>query len=103
MKIIIAGLGPGNPELVTLEALNFARNSEVVFVPRSKPDTQGIAEALLSHYLPDEKFLPVYFPMINDELKRSQIIHEQLINSKSQWEHAKNIFFPVIYFSTSFS
>lgn len=102
-KLIIAGLGPGKPELITLEALNAARSSEIIIVPRSKPDAPGIAEGILADYVNHEKFIPVNFPMINDEFKRSRIIHEQLINAKSQWEKASNIFFPVIGDSTLYS
>ena len=103
MKIIIAGLGPGNPDLITLEALNYAKNSELIIIPRSKINKSGIAENIITHYLPDKRLLPVYFPMIKDEFRRSKIIHEQLINSKAQWQNANNIFFPVIGDITLFS
>lgn len=96
MKLMIAGIGPGKNELITLEAVNFARSSDIIIVPRSKQNKQGIAEAVMMNHLPERKFLPIYFPMIKDEIERSKIIHEQLINSKSEWHDAKNIFFPVI-------
>ena len=35
MKLIIAGIGPGNLELITLSALNEAKNSDFILVPRS--------------------------------------------------------------------
>ncbi len=101
-KLIIAGLGPGKTELITLEALNAAKTSDVIIVPRSKPGAQGIAEGILANYV-SNKFIPVNFPMINDDFERQRIIHEQLINAKSQWEHANVIFFPVIGDSTLYS
>ena len=102
-KLIIAGLGPGNPDLITLEALNSAKNSDIIIVPRSKPDVKGIAEKIIGQFLPDKEFLAINFPMITDERKRSQIILEQLIHTKSQWQNANVIFFPVIGDSVLFS
>ncbi len=92
MKIIIAGLGPGNPELVTLEALNHARSSDVIIAPRSRKNTPGVAENIIAHHLPDAKIIPVLFPMITDTEQRDKIILEQLTDIQL----VNKIFFPVI-------
>ena len=92
MKIIIAGLGPGNPELVTLEALNHARSSDVIIAPRSRKNTPGVAENIIAHHLPDAKIIPVLFPMITDTEQRDKIILEQLTDIQP----VDKIFFPVI-------
>lgn len=103
MNLIIAGLGPGNGEFITFEAQTSAQMSDLIIVPRSKPDVPGLAEKIIRRCVDEKVFMPVYFPMINDEFERSRIIHEQLISSKSQWENAKTIFFPVIGDSVLYS
>lgn len=96
MKIYIAGLGPGKTDLITLEALKVAQNSDVIIVPRSDSSVPGIAEKYIARYVSGKNLIPVLFPMINDEAERSRTISEQLISTKTEWENADKIFFPVI-------
>ena len=51
-QLFIAGLGPGDFELVTFEAVNKAGASDLILVPRSKIEEQGLAEKIISHHLP---------------------------------------------------
>lgn len=95
-NLIIAGLGPGKIELVTVEALNEAENADVILVPRSRKNEKGMAENILSNHLPDKIKIPVLFPMLRDEKQRDEIITSQLEALKSKLEQAGRIFFPVI-------
>ena len=95
-QLFIAGLGPGDFELVTLEALNKARESDLILVPRSKIEEPGLAEKIISRHVPEKIKTPVLFPMIQNAEKRQQIIVSQLESIKSEIQSAKNIFFPVI-------
>lgn len=103
MKLIIAGLGPGNPELITLSALNEAKRSEIIIVPRSNDNTPGIAEQIISQHMPAKSFTHILFPMINNPEQRQKIILDQILHTKSQWQGTQQIFFPVIGDSTLFS
>ena len=96
--LIIAGLGPGSPELITLEALNAAREADLIIVPRSHENSQGLAEKIILHHLPERKsgVIKILFPMIRDSSRRDQIILEQLNSIHTQLETAGKIFFPVI-------
>lgn len=96
MKLIIAGTGPGNPELITLSALNAANNADIIIVPRSNPVNEGLAEKIISHHLKHKKLLHINFPMIRDSQKRDELILSQLENLRPYWKNAQNIFFPVI-------
>ena len=97
MKLFIAGLGPGDSNLITLSALNNAKNSDLILIPKSnKNNSQGVAESIIRNFIPDRKFAYIFFPMINDSEQRDKIILEQILNIKSQLEKANNIFFPVI-------
>ena len=94
-RIIIAGIGPGNPELVTLDALNEARNADMILVPRSKPDVPGIAETVLTSHIDGRNFTPILFPMTKDSATRDEIIISQ-VESLSHEIEGKRVFFPVI-------
>lgn len=103
MKIIIAGLGPGDFGLVTLTALECARNADVIFVPRSDPEREGLAEKILAHHIHDAEFQHIVFPMTHDPERRSSRILSQLSALRPKWKDASTIFFPVIGDATLYS
>ena len=96
MKLIIAGIGPGNSELITIEAVNRAKNSDVIIVPRAHKNSIGLAEKIISRHVHNKNFIHIIFPMIYDANERDKIILSQLEAVKPKWENANNIFFPVI-------
>ena len=97
MKLIIAGLGPGDFNLITVSALKHAENSDLILIPKShKNNIQGVAENIIRNFVSDKKFMYVFFPMINDSKERNKIIHDQIENIKSVLESSNKIFFPVI-------
>ncbi|MGW7611701.1 precorrin-2 C(20)-methyltransferase [Streptomyces sp. NPDC054766] len=68
-KLIGVGVGPGDPELVTVKGVNALRTAEVVVVPvMAAPDgkdggERGRAEATVLHYVPEEKVVRVVFAL----------------------------------------
>ena len=96
--LIIAGLGPGSPDLVTIEALNTARNSDLIIIPRSHDSSQGIAERVMLHHFPDfePRFERILFPMTRDSAARDSKILSQLEKIQDRLASSRQIFFPVI-------
>ena len=94
MKLFIAGVGPGASEFITIAAINAAKNSDLIIIPRSNMNNSGMAENVISQILPEREIMPLYCPMIRDELKRDKIILEQL--EKINFNPSQKIFFPVI-------
>ncbi len=66
------GLGPGNPELLTVLAKRILEESDVVVVPQSDELGRSVARDIILHYISASKIMMYYFPMNNDrdELER---------------------------------
>ena len=96
MRLIIAGVGPGNPDFITLEALNEAKSSDIIIVPRVHDNEQGLAEKIILTHIPEARIIDLLFPMIREAEKRDEIIYSQLSSFESELRLAQKIFFPVI-------
>lgn len=67
-KIVYSiGLGPGEPELITVKAKRILEESQVVVVPQSDKTGRSIARDIVMHYVDYDKILMSYFPMNNDK------------------------------------
>jgi precorrin-2/cobalt-factor-2 C20-methyltransferase len=62
-KLIGVGVGPGDPELVTVKGVNALRAAEVVVVPVMDSGERGRAEATVLHYVPEDKVVRVVFAL----------------------------------------
>ncbi len=62
-RLIGVGVGPGDPELVTVKGVNALRAADVVVVPVMDTGEQGRAEATVLHYVPQEKVVRVVFAL----------------------------------------
>ncbi|WP_329262143.1 precorrin-2 C(20)-methyltransferase [Streptomyces pseudovenezuelae] len=62
-RLIGVGVGPGDPELVTVKGVNALRAADVVVVPVMDTGERGRAEATVLHYVPQEKIVRVVFAL----------------------------------------
>ncbi|CAL9321746.1 precorrin-2 C(20)-methyltransferase [Streptomyces olindensis] len=62
-RLIGVGVGPGDPELVTVKGVNALREADVVVVPVMDTGERGRAEATVVHYVPEEKVVRVVFAL----------------------------------------
>ncbi len=69
MKVLtIAGVGPGDPSLLTLAAVDAIQESTVVSYPVSSRGGDSLAEKIASKWITkDKKKLPLHFPMVDDQ------------------------------------
>ncbi|WP_340381529.1 precorrin-2 C(20)-methyltransferase [Streptomyces sp. SS7] len=62
-RLIGVGVGPGDPELVTVKGVNALRAADVVVVPVMDTGERGRAEATVLHYVAPEKVVRVVFAL----------------------------------------
>jgi len=69
MKVLtIAGVGPGDPSLLTLAAVDAIQESTVVSYPVSTRGGDSLAEKIASKWITkNKKKLPLHFPMVDDQ------------------------------------
>ena len=78
------GVGPGDPELITVKALRLIREAEVIAVPGRKAEESvayRIADAAAGG-LEDKELVAVYMPMVNDR----EVIEEEHQKAASRLE-----------------
>jgi precorrin-2/cobalt-factor-2 C20-methyltransferase len=68
--LAVVGLGPGDPELVTIKGVRAIEQADVIFVPRSKDDADSVALRIAEPWLTaEQQVIPVTTPMTRDQDK----------------------------------
>lgn len=67
-KLYGIGIGPGDPQLLTLKAKNILEKVPVIFVPKSHEDRHSRAESIIREVItPQTVIRPLLFPMSRDK------------------------------------
>ncbi|MEV7957173.1 precorrin-2 C(20)-methyltransferase [Streptomyces sp. NPDC088141] len=70
-RLVGVGVGPGDPELVTVKGVNALRDAAVVVVPVMDTGERGRAEATVLHYVSADKVVRVVFAL-NERTDRAR-------------------------------
>ncbi|MCX5344378.1 MULTISPECIES: precorrin-2 C(20)-methyltransferase [Streptomyces] len=70
-RLVGVGVGPGDPELVTVKGVNALRGAAVVVVPVMDTGERGRAEATVLHYVAADKVVRVVFAL-NERTDRAR-------------------------------
>ena len=61
------GLGPGDPELLTLKAIHVIRGADRIFVPKSDTKEESMALEIVKDYVEEKKIIEQIYPMTKDK------------------------------------
>lgn len=68
MKLFCVGCGPGDPELLTVRAVNLIKAAEVIFAPTAREGKPSIALSVVEKYIDKStKTVSLVFPMVKDK------------------------------------
>jgi len=68
-KLYAVGLGPGDPELITLKAIKILKNVDKIIVPESNLKGRSLANDIIIDYVDKYKIETFYFPMNNNRMQ----------------------------------
>lgn len=61
------GCGPGDPELLTLKAINIIKNADIIYTPTARENKPSVALSIVEKFLNQEtEIRQLIFPMIKD-------------------------------------
>lgn len=97
------GVGPGDPELLTIKASKVLGQIDVVAVPESKKEVGSVALDIARPYLKEGvDIITLTFPMIRDEAAKAQIRRNNAMLIAKEIEADRNVAFltlgdPMLY------
>ena len=96
MKLIVAGVGPGDSGMVTAGALRALDEADLVLIPHARDGSSSVAGTVVGAHLKEGVAAPVVFPMIRDARARDAALRERLEELRPRWEGAGTVVLPVI-------
>ena len=96
------GVGPGDPELMTLKACRLIRENEVIAVPGKIPQ-ESVAYKIAASAVPElseKKLLPVYMPMVKDRAVIEESHRKAADSIEKYLDEGKNVVYLTLGDST---
>lgn len=82
------GVGPGDPELLTVKATKILAQVPVVFAPKARDEQPSLALTIAKEYLPSQvKVEEIVMPMTDDKLRLKKAWEE---GAQSLWNYLKD-------------
>ena len=71
--LTIVGVGPGDPSLLTIAAVNAIKKAKVIFFPVSDDNKKSFAAEIVKKYTKFKKNIPIIFPMARKDFDPDEI------------------------------
>jgi len=76
-KFIGIGVGPGDPELITIKAAKTLQTADIICIPKANADKPSLAVTMIQQILTERKdkpeMLELIFPMTKDDLSNQEL------------------------------
>ena len=92
-KLYGVGVGPGDPKLLTLKAIETIKDADYVAYPTSGKGASNIAFEIVKEYIKDKKTLEYLMPMSRDKEYVQRCHDECAIDIKKYLENGKSVAF----------
>jgi precorrin-2 C20-methyltransferase len=102
-KFYGVGVGPGDPELITVKAVKILKEVEVIIAPHTDKKIESTALSIVRPYIgPDTTVLELVFPMIFDKRDLAGAYEKNTSTIKSLLDEGNNVAFltlgdPMLY------
>ena len=75
-KIFAVGVGPGDPQLLTIKALDAIKKSHTIFVPKGREEGSSVALSIVNKVLDlrEKEILEVFFPMVKTKEEQHKVV-----------------------------
>lgn len=91
------GVGPGDPELLTVKAINALKKIDVLIAPKTEKKSDSVALSIAQPYLkPNVKIIYQTFPMIRDFAEETEIFEANKEEILNELRGGKNVGFATL-------
>src|SRR3989338_58132 len=97
------GIGPGDPELLTLKAARIIKAVDVIFVPKAGIKEESMALEIVSPLLDGKRVVEKVFPMVKEQEKLESHWKEAALAIKEELEGGNSVAFLTIGDPLTFS
>jgi len=97
------GVGPGDPELITIKAVNIINKADIIIAPKTEKKNESIALGIASKYINNNtKIVFQVFPMTKDETEINKTVNNNAEEIKEFLKNDKVVVFltlgdPMLY------